>query len=198
MTHTSKLLALVLRHDPGSVGLTLGPGGWVGVDALAQALARHGHAVSRDDILRTAADSDKKRFTVSDDGRLIRAAQGHSVAVDLGLAPADPPPVLFHGTAERHVEAILAEGLRPMGRRHVHLSADPATAERVGRRHGPSTVLTVDAAAMRRAGLTFWRADNGVWLTDHVPPSHLRRADDPFDTFAEWAGVADDRAYRDL
>jgi putative RNA 2'-phosphotransferase len=179
MSRDSKLLAMILRHDPGSVGLRLDGGGWVGIEALAEALGRHGHALGRDGVLAVAASSDKARFTVSPDGARIRAAQGHSVEVDLGLAPAEPPEVLFHGTAEGAVAAILAEGLRPMARQHVHLSADPATATRVGQRHGRPVVLRVAAGAMRRDGLTLWQADNGVWLTGEVAPRYLSREDVP-------------------
>jgi putative RNA 2'-phosphotransferase len=37
-------------------------------------------------------------------------------------------------------------------------------------RRGAPIILTVDAAAMHAAGRAFYRAANGVWLTDHVPP----------------------------
>jgi len=127
----------------------------------------------RDQLLEVVATSDKKRFTLSADGCSIRAAQGHSVAVELGLAPREPPDVLFHGTATRFVAAILAEGLKPQGRLQVHLSADEATARAVGQRHGKPHIFRVDSAAMHARGLRFFQADNGVWLTDAVPPEYL-------------------------
>ena len=99
----------------------------------------------------------------------------HSVEVDLGLEPADPPVVLFHGTGERSVDAIQREGLERRGRHHVHLSADEETATRVGARHGRPVVLEVDAAAMAAAGHVFFVTANGVWLTDAVPARYLRR-----------------------
>ena len=80
-----KRLSYVLRHRPDSVGLALDPHGWLELDALAAALSSHGPTVSRTDVERVAAASDKRRFELSDDGRRIRAAQGHSFAVDLGL-----------------------------------------------------------------------------------------------------------------
>jgi putative RNA 2'-phosphotransferase len=107
-------------------------------------------------------------------GGRIRAHQGHSVPIDLGLAPVDPPPLLFHGTAERNVETILREGLRNGSRHRVHLSPDVPTATRVGARRGSPRVLDVDAAAMAAAGHVFLRSDNGVWLVDAVPPAYLR------------------------
>src|SRR6185295_3010250 len=118
------------------------------------------------------ATNDKRRFAV-ENGR-IRASQGHSIDVDLGLPPTTPPPYLYHGTVARHLDAIRAEGLRPMSRHAVHLSADRETATRVGARRGRPVVLSVDAAAMRRGGHVFHISANGVWLTDSVPPKYLR------------------------
>ncbi|MFB7945298.1 RNA 2'-phosphotransferase [Kitasatospora phosalacinea] len=172
---TSKMLSRILRHDPGSVGVTLDAAGWVGVDALLAALARHGRPLSRAELDHVVATNNKRRFAYSEDGRSIRASQGHTVAVDLGLPATAPPDVLFHGTAERTLQYILAEGLRPMDRRDVHLSADTGTAVKVGSRHGRPVVLEVDAAAMALAGHEFRVSANGVWLTDAVPVQYLRR-----------------------
>lgn len=170
----SKYLSRHLRHQPERLGLTLAPGGWVDVDDLLAACRTHGFAITRAELDDVVATNEKQRFTLDPSGTRIRAAQGHSVDVDLALDPADPPATLFHGTGHAALAAILHEGLRPMGRRHVHLSADEETALRVGRRHGPPVVLAVDAAAMAAAGSTFWRADNGVWLVDSVPAAYLR------------------------
>ncbi len=173
MSRTSKLLSRVLRHTPEDAGLTLGPGGWVEVDALLRGLKRAGHALTRPELESIVAENDKSRFTLSQDGQRIRAAQGHSVPVDLELTPVPPPPTLFHGTARASLDAIFAQGLNPGRRQHVHLSADAVTAERVGARHGKPVVLTVHAHAMHADGHTFWHADNGVWLTTQVPARYL-------------------------
>lgn len=170
----SKFLSKHLRHDPAGLGLELEPGGWVEVDALLAACARRGMSISRAQLAAIVAGSDKQRFAFDADGRKIRANQGHSVEVDLQLTPQTPPAELYHGTSADRVEVILREGLRRMQRHHVHLSADVATAVKVGARHGRPVVLVVDAAAMHAAGVTFFRSDNGVWLVDEVPPAHLR------------------------
>ena len=103
----------------------------------------------------------------------MRARQGHSVAVDLGLAPVAPPEVLYHGTVAAALDAILLEGLRPMGRQQVHLSPDVETARAVGARRGRPIVLRVAAGAMHRDGYAFTVSSNGVWLTDAVPPRYI-------------------------
>jgi putative RNA 2'-phosphotransferase len=171
----SKRLSYVLRHAPGRVGLILDAAGWVDVDALLAALGW-----TRAELEHVVATNDKRRFAFDDTGTRIRASQGHSVAVDLGYVAEVPPPVLFHGTAERNLPAIQAEGLRP-GRRHaVHLSPDEATAFRVGARHGGvggrAIVLRVDAEGMVHDGAVFTRSANGVWLVDAVPPAFLAPA----------------------
>jgi putative RNA 2'-phosphotransferase len=171
LTTASRFLAYVLRHHPQTVGITLDEGGWVEVPTLLAALAAHGRPMDRALLARLVAGTDKRRFQL--DGDRIRAAQGHSVPVDLGLEPVTPPAVLYHGTVARFLPAIRAEGLRPGRRRHVHLSTDAQTAATVGARRGPPVVLTVDAAGMHQAGHRFYRADNGVWLTRAVPPGWL-------------------------
>lgn len=170
-----KALALLLRHDPGRFGVTLDAAGWAELDAVAGAIRADGAPIGRERLLRVVAEDDKGRFVLSADGRRIRAAQGHSLGVDLGLQPVEPPELLWHGTRAPLVPRILAEGLRPMGRQHVHLSADEATARRVAlRRRGEIAILRVLAGEMARAGLALYRAENGVWLADGVPPGFLR------------------------
>lgn len=173
LVQTSKFLSKVLRHAPESVGLELDDAGWVDVDDLLAAASRAGVAMDRATLQRVVAENDKQRFALSPDGLRIRASQGHSVTVELGLQPVVPPEVLFHGTADRNVKSIRQQGLIPGRRTHVHLSADEATAVNVGRRHGRPVVLRVRAGEMHRAGHAFFRSDNGVWLTAAVPPGHL-------------------------
>jgi putative RNA 2'-phosphotransferase len=169
----SKFLSFVLRHKPDAIGLELDPQGWASIDDLIAKGIAAATKFSRDDLLHVVETSDKKRFSISSDGLRIRAAQGHSVSVELGLPPREPPLLLYHGTATRFVESIQLEGLKPQSRQHVHLSLDEATAHRVGQRHGKPVILTVDALRMHAAGYRFYLAENGVWLTDRMPPEFL-------------------------
>ncbi|MBT2382834.1 RNA 2'-phosphotransferase [Streptomyces sp. ISL-11] len=171
-TRISKFLAKHLRHEPERIGITLDAHGWTPVDGLLTASAAHGFSFSRAELEEVVAASDKRRYAI--EGDRIRANQGHSVPVDLGLPVAEPPPWLFHGTVARSLAAIRTEGLRPMARHAVHLSADRETATRVGARRGKAVVLTVDAGAMHRAGHTFHVSENGVWLVERVPAEYLR------------------------
>jgi putative RNA 2'-phosphotransferase len=174
----SKFLALVLRHDPGKIGIVLDAAGWVNVDTLLAALHRRGRELTRAQLDQVVAENDKKRYEYDGSGTRIRASQGHSVDVDLGYAPAEPPATLYHGTATATLDAIFREGLSSGRRHHVHLSSDPETATKVGARHGKPAVLTVDAVRMQADGHVFYRSTNGVWLTDHVAPTYLARLAD--------------------
>lgn len=173
MSKQSKTLSRILRHEPEIVGLSLKPGGWVRIDDLLRGMKRAGIRLSIEELQQIVAQNDKKRFTISDDGELIRAAQGHSVDVDLGLEAVEPPNVLFHGTARVNLDSIFNDGLHPGRRQQVHLSPDPDTAERVGQRHGKPVVLRIDTGGMHRDGHLFYRADNGVWLTGYVPAAAI-------------------------
>ncbi|MFJ2828621.1 RNA 2'-phosphotransferase [Streptomyces sp. NPDC087263] len=168
----SKYLSKHLRHQPERIGLTLGEGGWVEIDTLIAAASAHGFGFTREELDHVVAANDKRRFAV--EGTRIRASQGHSVKVDLGLPTATPPAYLYHGTVALSLDAIRAEGLRAMNRHDVHLSPDRETATRVGARRGRPVVLSVDAAAMDRDGHVFRVSANGVWLTEAVPPRYIR------------------------
>jgi putative RNA 2'-phosphotransferase len=171
-----KFVSLVLRHEPSAAGVTLDPEGWVTVDALLEGAARHGFTIERAELDEVVATNDKQRFALSPDGTRIRANQGHTFPVNLGLQALEPPAVLYHGTVERFVASILAEGLSKRERQHVHLSVDVETAARVGQRRGEAIILRVAAAEMHAAGHCFYRSANGVWLTDAVPPQFIARS----------------------
>ncbi|MEL6896720.1 MAG: RNA 2'-phosphotransferase [Planctomycetota bacterium] len=174
LVSTSKFLSLVLRHQPDVVGMKLDDGGWLDIAQLIEAANQRGTRLSLELLHKVVATNDKKRFVLSDDGLRIRANQGHSVSgVDLKLAETTPPATLYHGTVAAFIESIRSTGLDKRSRNHVHLSADEATATKVGSRRGKPIILPVDAEAMHHDGHRFFLSSNGVWLVDAVPPSFL-------------------------
>lgn len=169
----SKFLSLILRHRPEEIGVELDEAGWVDVGILLERCAAHGRSISREALHEIVATSPKQRFAFNTDGERIRANQGHSVGVELGYEPAEPPVELFHGTVEKFLAAIRNDGLLKMQRHHVHLSPDRETATSVGQRRGKPIVLLVQAERMARSGYEFYLSTNGVWLADHVPPEFV-------------------------
>ena len=164
LTHYSKRLAYLLRHSklPNHKG-------WIKVDVVQNELG-----VSLLDIQKIVYEDTKGRFEFSEDKSSVRALYGHSIDVNLGLEPTTPPPVLYHGTAEKYIDSIMKEGLRPRKRNFVHLSETMDMAKQVGTRHGSPVVLSIDIEAMIRAGYKFYKAQNGIWLTGDILPNFLK------------------------
>jgi putative RNA 2'-phosphotransferase len=177
LTRTSKFLSYVLRHNPDALDLDLDPGGWADLDVLIENARAEGRSLSRSRIRHVIDAGEKTRFTLTDDGRKIRANYGHSIDVDLDLAPTPPPEHLYHGTARNALPAIRDEGLRPQSRQYVHLSPTREEATAVGRRHGTPVVLPIDAPALHESGYALYRSTDTVWLTRRVPPSFIQFPD---------------------
>ena len=169
----SKYLSLLLRHQPDVLGITLDPQGWTSVEALLEKMRGKGMDIDLAQLKQVVADNDKQRFAFNPDFSRIRANQGHSVDVDLGLPSVAPPEYLYHGTAEKNLSVILQEGLQKRSRQHVHLSTDVATAVKVGQRHGKPVVLLVHSGKLHLDGGLFYRSENHVWLTDAIAPAYL-------------------------
>ena len=169
-----RFLSLLLRHEPGAAGITLDENGWADVEELLAGVRRTGRQIDMDTLERIVRENNKQRYSFNEDHTKIRANQGHSIQVDVELKEAKPPQYLFHGTASRFLPAIQREGIRKMDRQYVHLSSDFQTALSVGRRHGSPVVLTVDASAMARDGVTFYLSANGVWQCEYVAPKYFK------------------------
>lgn len=172
-TQLSKFLSYVLRHNPDSIGLTLDAQGWAAVEELMTCAQNDGKNFTIDQLHDVVETNNKQRFRFSSDRQRICANQGHSIQIDLGLEPIQPPEVLYHGTATRFLDSIQKEGLQPRNRHHVHLSQDVETATNVGNRHGKVVILKVASGQMHADGHQFFCSENGVWLTDHVHPDYF-------------------------
>jgi putative RNA 2'-phosphotransferase len=175
LVRISKFLSKHLRHAPEAIGITLEAGGWVQVDTLLEACAKHGMRISRETLNTVVEENSKQRFGFDETGTLIRANQGHSTKVELEFESLTPPETLYHGTATKFLPSILEIGIQRMKRHHVHLSSDLETAATVGARHGKLAMLEVDAKAMVEAGFVFYRSENGVWLVDTVPVKFINQ-----------------------
>ena len=171
---TSKYISLILRHKPEAIGITLDEHGWANVDELLAGVSRT-HPLDMAGLEEIVRTDEKQRYAFNADKTKIRANQGHSVPVDVELEAVTPPDILYHGTGEKYVESIEAQGLIPKTRLYVHLSGDYETAFQVGSRHGWPRIYQVYSGQMAAEGFIFYRSVNGVWLTKTVPLHYLTR-----------------------
>jgi putative RNA 2'-phosphotransferase len=174
LEQNSKLLARWLRHRPDAINLKLDSNGWAAISELLEKAHLAGTHITHHEIMQVVNDNDKQRFSLSSDGLRIRAVQGHSVDISLGLPFSKPPALLYHGTVRKFLPAIRKQGLLPGSRRDVHLSSTEETALRVGARRGVPILLIVETFPMLRDGFRFRRSENGVWLIDSVPAKYLK------------------------
>ncbi len=174
-TKHSKFLSLVLRHKPETIGIELDEHGWVDIDILILKINDFGKKLTKEELYFIVENNPKKRFAINETNHKIRANQGHSININLGFDPIQPPEILYHGTAQRFLERIFENGLEKRNRHHVHLSADKATAMSVGQRHGKPIILKIKALEMFQDGFQFFLSENGVWLTDKVPCKYFNK-----------------------
>lgn len=171
----SKFISLILRHHPEAAYIELDEHGWAEVDKLIEGIRRTGKRINRELLEEIVRTDNKQRYSFNEDKTYIRANQGHSVPVDVGLKEQEPPVFLYHGTAAGFLASIEREGLKPMGRLYVHLSKDVETAVNVGKRHGKPVVLKIHSGDMYRDGQAFYLSENGVWLSKKVVPEYFER-----------------------
>ena len=175
---TSKFISLILRHKPETIGITLDEHGWADVQELIDGINHAGgHSLDREILEEIVRSDEKQRYSFNEDHTLIRANQGHSIAVDVELEEKTPPDILWHGTGEKYVESIDAQGLIPKSRLYVNLSSDIETAKKVGSRHGRPVIYEIDCRQMAEDGYRFYESANHIWLTREVPVIYLKKED---------------------
>ena len=160
-----KKLSYLLRHNQ---SYAFDEHGWREVSDL---VANHGFTM--EELREIVATNNKQRYEFSEDMTRIRARQGHSIQVDVELAEAAPPDILYHGTAKAFVESIMSQGIQKGKRLYVHLSTTIDMATKVGERHGKPAVLVIDAKRMHEDGIKFFLSRNDVWLTDFVDAKYI-------------------------
>lgn len=169
----SVFISLVLRHKPDEAHITLDEHGWANVEELLAGINDTGRKIDMEILKEIVRTDNKQRYSFNEDKTLIRANQGHSIPVDVELEEKQPPQFLYHGTADRFLDSIMLEGLKPMSRLYVHLSKDEETAVKVGKRHGKPVVLKISAEEMYYDGKKFYLSQNGVWLTKYIEKKYI-------------------------
>ena len=169
-----KKLAWLLRHDKEAFDHGfIDSNGWRNVKVLCKTYGYTPELL--DEIVET---NNKKRYEYNEDKTKIRARQGHSIPVDVGLKEANIDelnPFLYHGTSDRFINDIKKDGLLPQTRQYVHLSIDEPTAINVGKRHGGKTyVIKIDALQMKLDGEKIYISNNGVYNVKKVLPKYFK------------------------
>ena len=172
-TKISKLISLILRHKPEFIRKSIDSNGYMSVLDLLEGLNNIGNNITFGELKHIVETDNKQRYSFNDDMTKIRANQGHSIKVDMGLNECQPPDILFHGTGNKYIESIKNNGILKKTRQYVHLSISLNTAIEVGKRHGKEVVLKVYAKKMYCDGYKFYLSKNGVWLTDYVPVKYF-------------------------
>lgn len=179
ITEVSKFLALILRHKPEELGLTLDKEGWCNTEKLVKAFSNKFNGFTMETLEEIVSTDNKGRYAFNDDKTLIRAVQGHSTkCVDITFKEVDIESMrdkLFHGTGEKYVESILSQGLIPKSRQYVHLSDNYDTAVKVGQRHGKPVIFKINVDKLKKHGIKLYKSENNVYLAKRVPADCLER-----------------------
>lgn len=167
-------MALILRHEAMKRGIPITEDGYILVTDLIKESVRDKVNLTFDIITEVLESNNKIRYGLDCHGLLIRAFQGHSMPeVVAGLEKKTPPDVLYHGTATSKKDSILCDGIQPMKRNHVHMTADRGIAVKTGARHGKPVILTINAKQMAEDGFEFFCSENNVWLIHSVAPRYI-------------------------
>lgn len=169
----SVFISLILRHKPETIGLTLDDQGYLEVDQLIKGVNESGRFIDENILEEIVMTDNKQRYSYNVDGSKIRANQGHSIQVNLGLLECKPPDKLYHGTVDKYVDSIVSTGLQKKSRQYVHLSENIDTATSVGSRRCQPVILTIKSGEMYKDGIKFYKSENNVWLVDFIDGKYL-------------------------
>lgn len=163
----SRKLAYILRHDK-EAATEMEIGGWLPVTYLMDKIA-----LSIEEIDMIINSDNKRRFELSESGKMVRARYGHSVNIELNLTSAEPPEFLWHGSVRTALSDITDSGILPRSRQFVHLTNDLESATATGARHGEPASILVVARKMYKDGYKFYRVTDSIWLTKHIPCKYI-------------------------
>lgn len=169
----SRFLSYILRHEPRKFGLSPNGDGYVPIDGLLDQIKKEDRWrwAAKQHIIEVVERSEKKRFEII--SNKIRALYGHTFSTQIHYQSVTPPEYLFHGTARRNREKIEQEGLLPVKRQYVHLSATPEDAYKVGlRRDKNPVILKISALKAHNQGIKFYKAGD-LFLAKRIPRKYL-------------------------
>ena len=169
----SRWMAYVLRHNPDRYGLQPDKHGFVDLEEFLRIAGRRYPHLGPDRLKELIQEGGIGRFEVS--GSRVRARYGHSIPAEPVGPPVEPQEFLFYGTDAASAEPILAEGLKPVDRRSLHLSTTPEEALTIAQRKTATpAVFRIRARDAHRSGIAFYK-ESALYLTGHVPAEYLSK-----------------------
>jgi putative RNA 2'-phosphotransferase len=147
--------------------------GFVPLKELLQAVKEEeGWSYVRQADIREVLMIQPGRFEVVDDQIRLPPQDVLGPLMDRGSV--SPPEILYHGARQKAYPHILERGLSPTRYPYVCLAAHEQLALRIGRRRDPQPVLiTVHAGRAYKAGISFSRVGELVYLVTSLPPAYL-------------------------
>ncbi|CAM6098051.1 unnamed protein product [Calypogeia fissa] len=188
-----RALTRILRHQAAELNLEMSSDGYVDVQDILKLAMKTGsnrplssHSIA--DVEQAVQQDKKQRFGVKDEnGRLfIRANQGHSMegvkaeGLLKRIVSADEVADCVHGTYRRHLNSIFTEGLKRMGRNHVHFASGVPGSEDVisGMRSSCEVLIYLNVEKALTDGMKLYISENKVILTEGfegvVPPDYFK------------------------
>ena len=172
----ARRLALILRHAPEKFDLEMDLNGWISIRDLSNALSKRDRRLHwlRDRHIEAIAEIDEKgRYEIR--GGMVRATYAHTVEIELDLPTDLIPDLLFYPCSDEELEVLLETGIKPGGRRWVHLSKTVTAACNAGRvHHAHPLIIEVDTIQMQADGNTIFRAGTTVYLTEETPAEYCQ------------------------
>ena len=175
-TQISKILSWLLRHKGQQEGLKFRPDAFTKVDDILKYKKMKSLKVTSDDLKYIVNSNDKQRFIIKDeDGILwIKATQGHSMTFeDISLKRIENAyeiPEAIHGTYKKYLNNIMKDGLKTMGRTHIHFAiGTPGKSEVIsGMRSSCNTLIYLDIQKCLDDGIELYLSENNVVLTSGI------------------------------
>ena len=168
----ARMLTYILSHRPDEFGLVLSEEGFIPIKHLLQALAAEPSwgFVRRYHLDQLAGLMSPPAFEVVEDR--MRALDPARLRREAG----EPPPALLYAAIPPKAHArVWEEGLKTPPDRELVLAATPELAKKLGRRRAPDPVMvTVQAQAAARRGISFTGYGEGLYLAPVLPRDLLQ------------------------
>lgn len=170
----SKIVSYILRHNPDEYNINIDKEGWGDISEIILSIRnKHEEYKTLDEkaFILDFGSSENNRHVILDNK--IRARYGHSLSERIVKNSSEPPEILYHGTTKKAIKLILEEGISPMTRQYVHLSADKNIAEKIAsRKTANPIVIKIRAKEAFNFGINFYYEDS-LWLSEKIPIQFL-------------------------